>query len=301
MNFYDKFPNFDWKFYISIYTDIQKAGIDNKNKAINHYLTFGIKEKRRTHKVISSKQNISKIPFENFILITKQCYFSSGVETFKPRIFKKYNLKDFSDINSPCLFFGMYNDTDLKRIKKHKGLKIIIWCGSDANNNITHSKQTIGEIKKISNIIHISKSMSTFSCLKKQNISSILVDYNIVDRLLFYPIPKTELGKNIFIFNGQHEGREQVYGKKYYLEVIKKLPQYNYIFSNTLNVKWTQMPGIYKKCFIMLRLTSCDGNANSVQECEAMGIPVIHNQSDYGLQWENVDDIVYHIKKKENF
>ena len=46
----------------------------------------------------------------------------------------------------------------------------------------------------------------------------------------------------------------------------------------------------------MLRLTSHDGNANSVQECDAMEIPVIHNQSDYGLKWGNIDDIIQHIK-----
>ena len=45
----------------------------------------------------------------------------------------------------------------------------------------------------------------------------------------------------------------------------------------------------------MLRLTTYDGNANSVQECEAMNIPVIHNQSDYGLQWNNINDIINHI------
>ena len=48
----------------------------------------------------------------------------------------------------------------------------------------------------------------------------------------------------------------------------------------------------------MLRLTSNDGNANSVQECQAMKIPVIHNQSDYGLKWKTVDDIIQHIYKK---
>ena len=50
----------------------------------------------------------------------------------------------------------------------------------------------------------------------------------------------------------------------------------------------------------MLRLTSHDGNANSVQECEAMNIPVIHNQSDYGLKWKNVKDIINHINKNYN-
>ena len=45
----------------------------------------------------------------------------------------------------------------------------------------------------------------------------------------------------------------------------------------------------------MLRLTSYDGNANSVQECEAMNIPVVHNQSKYGLKWKTADDVIKHI------
>jgi len=132
-----------------------------------------------------------------------------------------------------------------------------------------------------------------YNSLKISGIQSILIDFNLVDTLMFYPIPKTDLGRNIFIFNGQHKDRCHVYGEKYYLEVIKKLPQYNYVLSNTLNAKWEDMPNIYKR---MLRLTNHDGNANSVQECEAMKIPVIHNQSDYGLKWENIDDIIQHIK-----
>ena len=76
---------------------------------------------------------------------------------------------------------------------------------------------------------------------------------------------------------------------------MKKLPQYEFILSNHLNVPHEEMPKIYKQCFIMLRLTKYDGNANSVQECEAMNIPVIHNQSDYGLKWNNIDDILHHI------
>ena len=37
--------------------------------------------------------------------------------------------------------------------------------------------------------------------------------------------------------------------------------------------------------------------ANIVQEMEAMKIPVVHNLSDYGLKWENVDDIINDFKQ----
>ena len=49
---------------------------------------------------------------------------------------------------------------------------------------------------------------------------------------------------------------------------------------------------IYAECFIGLRLTEHDGNANTVQEFEAMKIPIIHNQSEYGLKWKNINDII---------
>ena len=295
MNFYDKFPKFDWKFYLDVYPDLRNNGIETELKAKHHYIVYGYYEKRRTHDVIKKDENLFPIPFNHFTNLYKQSIFSTGVSMFKDRAFKKYNLKEYSNPKSPCLFFGMYNDEDLLRIKNHKGLRIIIWCGDDANSKNVHSYQTITEIQKLNNIIHISKSKSTYENLKLKNIISILVDYNVIDTNLFYPVSKSELGSKIFVFNGQHKGREHIYGEKYYKEVIKKLQQYTFIFSNELNAKWEEMANIYKQCFIMLRLTNNDGNANSVQECEAMNIPVIHNQSDYGLKWESVDDIINHI------
>ena len=295
MDFYDKFPNFDWKFYIRMYPDLKQAGIHTEFKAKYHYVKNGYYEQRRTHRVITKEEDLFKVSFDYFTNNTKQSYFSSGVSVFKHRIFQKYNLVEYNNPKNPCLFFGMYNDKDLTTIKNHEGLRIIIWCGDDANSENVHSNQTINEIKKLNNIIHISKSKSTYLSLKMKDISSILVDYNVVNTSLFYPVPKSELGNKIFIFNGQHKGREHIYGEKFYKDVIKRLHNYEFVFSNMLNAKWEEMPNIYKQCFIMLRLTRYDGNANSVQECEAMGIPVIHNQSGYGLQWGNVDDIIQHI------
>ena len=60
------------------------------------------------------------------------------------------------------------------------------------------------------------------------------------------------------------------------------------------------MPDLYNSVFIVLRLTSQDGNANTVQECEAMNIPVVHNISKYGLKYKNIDDIIKHINHAYN-
>ena len=120
-----------------------------------------------------------------------------------------------------------------------------------------------------------------------------IVQINLVDYNIFKPI--SNKGKNILIFNGQTPNREHIYGKEYYQQIVIKLPSFNYLYSNELDVKHEDMYKIYSTCFIMLRLTKYDGNANSVQECKAMNIPVVHNQSDYGLKWVSVEDIINHI------
>ena len=56
------------------------------------------------------------------------------------------------------------------------------------------------------------------------------------------------------------------------------------------------MPEVYKKCCIGLRLTAHDGNANTVQEFESMSIPIVHNQSEYGLKWRTAEDVIMHVK-----
>jgi hypothetical protein len=76
---------------------------------------------------------------------------------------------------------------------------------------------------------------------------------------------------------------------------MKELPQFNYILSHKLKVPYKKMPDIYAKCFIVLRLTNLDGNANTAQECEVMNIPIVHNQSDNGLKWKTKEDVITHI------
>ena len=292
--FYQRFPKFDWNFYTSNYQDLNH--LNNEDKAINHYWNNGQHESRRTHTIIEkNKQPMIFIDPKDILGISKQCHVSKGLHMFQTRLFEKFNLTSYSTYTTPSIFFGIYTDEDLMKIRDHHELKIIIWGGEDANPSNTHSLATMNEIKRVPNTIHLSISKCIYKRLLTQNIKSILINFNLVDTTLFKPLKNNELGNKIFIFNGQTKGRTHIYGEKYYLKVIKKLPQFKYIFSNELNVTYKEMPHIYKLCFIMLRLTHNDGNANSVQECETMNIPVIHNQSNYGLKWKNVEDIVNHI------
>lgn len=296
-NFYEEFPLFDWKFYISSYSDLQQLNIKNEQQAIEHYKQHGIKEKRRSHAIIQHKQEAISIPNHYVFDSLKQCLVSSGLSMFEKRFCAKFGFQRRNCFDSPCVFFGIYNDADLENLSNHKGIKYIIWGGEDINPDNSIARKTLQEVRKIPNIIHLAISKSIVQTLNELHIAHIFIEFNLVNLELFKPVKKEHRGFSIYIFNGQVPGREHIYGKEIYEEVMKRLPYYDFILSNQVRIPHEEMPEVYSRCFIMLRLTQRDGNANSVQECEAMNIPVIHNQSDYGIPWKNADDIVTIIKR----
>jgi len=221
--------------------------------------------------------------------MTDNLYVSDALEHFKKRFQKYYYKNDYHD-SDICVFFGMYSGKDIQILQKHKGYKFLIWGGTDCNWNYREQVNRLEIIKNIPDLYHIAISRDIQERLLLKNIESIFFELDLVDKELFKPI--SEKGDSIFIYNGFTKGNENIYGKKIYMEIVKRFPEFNFIYSNKLNVPYEEMPKIYAKCFIGLRLTKHDGNANMVQEMKAMNIPVVHNQSDYGLKWENVDDII---------
>lgn len=313
--FYEKFPDFDWVYYVDIYEDLKKAGIDNEQDAISHYLNFGQYEKRKIYRVTTkqnnvinkmniNKMNINNIDINKIFSLSTQCNVSEGLCMFESRFKLHFNLTSYKNQDEPCIFFGIYTNDDLKLLSDHKGLKIIVYGGSDVNFENKHMIDNIDFVKNLDNVISISISKCILNRLNSVGIKSIYCVLNLVDKNIFKPISNKIKSNKIFIFNGQTKGRENIYGEQYYRGVIKKLEEnghnFDFIFSNTLNEKHENMPNIYGKCFVMLRLTKYDGNANSVQECEAMNIPVIHNNSDYGIKWNTINDVYDIILKLGN-
>ena len=224
-------------------------------------------------------------------LITDNVYVSESLKHFSKRFKKKYCKKKYQECI--CVFFGMYSLKDIITLIKHSGYKFLIWGGTDCNWNYNERVKRFEIIKKIPNLYHIAISKDIQERLHLKHIESIFFDMNLVDTKLFRPV--SIKGKSVFIYNGITKGNEDIYGEKTYKEVVKRLPEFNFIYSNVLNLPYEKMPEIYAKCFIGLRLTEHDGNANMVQELKAMNIPVVHNLSDYGLKWKNVDNIIEYI------
>ena len=242
---------------------------------------------------VCNKQSLYIENVDKFIKgITDNLYVSEALNHFKERFQRFYLKNDYHD-SDICVFFGMYSGKDIEILRRHRGYKFLIWGGTDCNWNYRDRVKNFDVIKNIPDLYHVAISKDIQDRLHLKNIESIFFELDLVDKELFKSC--SNKGDSIFIYNGFTKGKEYIYGEKIYAEVVKRLPMFKFIYSNELNLPYEEMPKVYAKCFIGLRLTKHDGNANMVQEMKAMNIPVVHNLSDYGLEWENVDDIIRYI------
>ena len=337
---------FDYEYYIDKYKDLKH--LNSLENSFNHYINYGIKEKRSTkyYNFININKNINKssklniknengklniknengklniknengklniknknsklnIKNENGKLNLKKSgcsiYVSKSLKHLENRVKKIYNLKDYCDKNRKTIFFGLYSKKDFDTIKNHKGFKYIIFGGSDFDDKLENLDYKINYLLSLKNYKVFAISDNMYNRIKKYNIDCELINFNLVNKNLFKI--QSELGKKIYIYDGIRKKPDNsiIYNKKIIDEVKKRLPYYEYIHSSDLNCSYEKMPEIYKECFIGLRLTKGDGNANTVQEFEAMNIPIIHNYSNYGIKWNNIDDIVKYIIKSDNY
>lgn len=220
----------------------------------------------------------------DFTNIYKNCYFSNSISLFtKNYICKKYGL--IEKINEPLIYFGDCNEDDYEKIKNYPNIVFIIWMSVEPRNKKLKNKIKI--LKKKNNIFHFSANNFLLKNLEEYKVNCELFQIHIKpDPSIFKPVVK----KGIKILLSQSH--------KFHQELINILPEYEFLLCNKFNVNDPVIAEqLYRKCFIVLRLTEYDGYLEMVDQLEAMNIPIVHNFSDYGLKWNNIDDIKSHILK----
>jgi hypothetical protein len=287
--FSDKFPSNEYEVYGIVYLKNKLNYIEWLNK--NNY----IEKKLSINKILNNNELI--ISFEKIIKINNIEYInvSKALKHFESRICEKFNLRKYNklcDKFEKVVFFGLYDNEDYEKITNHIGIKYLMWGGTDSNIQYDFRKVWVEKISNYLDISNLAISDDIYKSLNDCGIEAQRIYLNMVDTNIFKPVEN--LGSSIYIYNGFTKGNEEIYGKSVYEEVIKKLPEYKYIFSNELGLEYSTMPEVYSQCFIGLRLTSHDGNANTIQEFNAMNIPIIFN-GDGGIDWTDSDDIVKKI------
>lgn len=247
-----------------------------------------INEKNRNK--IQILKRINKIP-ENI-----KNYYISKVINHVEYNFKSYLKLERTELDSkePILFFGLYNVYDLNNLLKYKGEIHLIFGGSDLDNNQPNFKIIIPKLKKIVKqkkikIYYISKNL--YNRGEELKLGGSLVELNYCKRM-----EHKINGDGIYIYDGYNK-RGKMYNLNLVDELKVRLKRYNLISSSELCCDSMDIYDYYKKIFIGVRLTDKDGNANTVNELNSMGIPVIFNGASInGISYNDIDDIVKKIE-----
>ena len=214
----------------------------------------------------------------DFINIYKNCYFSNKIQSYvKNEICKKYGL--IEKIEGPIIYFTDFNDEDCEKILNYNNIIFLIWIKIGQSNKIKL-------IKKKNNIIHYASTKFLLKNLKNYNINAELFPIHIKNPTIFKPVEKK--GSKILLCESQI----------FQQELIKELPEYEFLFCKKYDLNDPIIANeLYRKCFIIIRLTEYDGYLPMVDQLESMNIPIVHNFSDYGLKWETIEDVKAHILK----
>lgn len=250
----------------------------------------------------------------------KQAYVSNNLSFFKSNFLKSNNLRDYFSKNEPSFFFGCYTDYDFNMISTHKSKRIIILGGSDSDikNNKKSQLKNLRLLGKNTYFLSISDYIKLDLNIYRINNTRICLSFSNKD--IFLPVSKYIY---IYIYIGSIKAAE-FYGcdilerimkmtyNKYKFIITKSKKKENEIIKNRMLIKYPflreaqyvspeNIYDLYKKCFIGLRLTKHDGNANTVQELGLCGIKCLYNGDSLlpnAIKWNNIKDIVNIIDKE---
>ncbi len=193
--------------------------------------------------------------------------------------------------NKIRLLLDKYKELKHRNVKQ--SLIKIVEIDKNINLEMIHDiPKVVYEILTRCNMRHIAISRDIQYDLDKLEINNRRTMITFVEKDKFKPCEK---GNCVYIYTSKM--CPNLYGEDIYKEVIERLPDIEFIIANIST--YNNMYEVYKKCFIGLRLTKHDGNANTVQELGLCGIKCVHN-GDYpnGIKWNTVEDILESIKKE---
>lgn len=214
----------------------------------------------------------------------KQAYVSESVADFPFR--EKFNLGSYSNINEPSIFFGMYRNEDIIAVKKHKGMKVIYWCGHDCLDN---------SMESYSDCYHITPLPKVKKHFDRINKSCILIKPP--------PVAGNVLAKGTSIYVYCPRGAQSYHRK----DIIDSL-EINYpmiIGEGIISQKnWPLVSDdFYSKCFLGLVLNPHAGGGSTICELGVRGIRVVTNvfSLPHCIAWNKIEDIemAIEIESKE--
>ncbi len=208
-----------------------------------------------------------------------------------PMFWRRWDLRRYDRDGEPCVFFGCYSAARRRLIERHRGPAIIVWLGSDFQAQGAHA------VWRRPNMFHVAIGPWLEAELRAVGFSYRRV--NLVGSPLVDTLRSEPHGDAVYCY--LPEKRREFYGGDVLDEVRRALPDVEFIVHNGTEVDRADMPAVYRRCYIGLRLARHDGGSEGVIEMGLMGRRSVHNgDTPASINWSTVDDIVGHIKTERS-
>lgn len=223
----------------------------------------------------------------------KQICVSGSLDYFKDFFKKKWDLEDYTNVNEPAIFFGLYHSHEIKRFVNHKGKKMIIWGGADQHINKFQS------VKNLPNFVgspaYRPPMVNTFKKIGYPYKEIILPfkDYSNLET--------TPLGDKIYVYKGLNGNRKHHYKwDEIVVPLIKHFGKNRVIYSQSQKIDYI-INELYNKSFVYVKPNEL-GGSTTMWEMAHMGRKTISkNQGNLPnvINFTDLKSIINTIKNEE--
>lgn len=203
-----------------------------------------------------------------------------------------------------AFFVGMYNEFEFNRLLRHKGLAVVIFCGSDAF--LLDKRPWFGKMARLDfvrgiirgkvRVVSISEDIS--NALKSLGIESSL--YNVCPTdLERFKVTKPQ-GKRVYVY--YNDAHEKLFDWRVYEDVVNHYRDSDIVIDKVREKRFVNpldMPKEYEGCFVGMKPYIKDGYGNTQVELALSGRRCISNGAFVGnLRYANSVDVISHIDKE---
>ena len=224
---------------------------------------------------------------------TLQGYVPPHMVHFENGFMQKWDLKPYTDPNSPCVFLDISNEATRQLIVNHKSLAIVIWGGGDTSEENAY---LIGHLKHVVTPVYGPFRIMMEEFGGKNWVNKVLALKSYQD---FKPVP---LGDKIYFYMGdESDYKKRYYGLPFLEPVIKYFGIDRFILAIRGNdINWLR-DNFYTQSFVNVRMNPWAG-ATTMWEMGHMGRKTVCNWTENApcaISYHSIEDVINAIKKEE--
>lgn len=179
----------------------------------------------------------------------------------------RYRLRPYDNADAPAVFFGAY-DGQLGAIRDHRGPAIIVWLGGDAAN----MRRPLWR-RRAKRCRHV----AVGPWLERDLVAAGLPykRINLCGSPLLEQLAPTPRGRAVYAYVPAK--RDTFFGGPLVRRVRDAMPHVEFIIRTDHDMPQADMPALYARCGVGLRLTRHDGGSETVIEMGLMGRRTVFN------------------------